>query len=627
MCGLAGYYLWETGKESPPLEEAFCLLAHRGPDARGTWIAPNGRIGLAHTRLSILDLSEAAHQPFHLEHLHLIYNGEIYNYRALAAEGRYPVKTRSDTEVILWGYRSYGENIPQYLRGMFAFALYDETEEKCLLVRDPFGIKPLYVAQRPEGLYFASELKVLRAWLPDLRPEPQAVALYLHSGFIPAPLTPYKGVYKVRPGEMWIATPKGLVKRIYYPRTRLWQKEPFSLSWEAAVEAVEAKLREAVRSHLVSDVPVGLFLSGGTDSSLVAAFAREAEQNIQAFSIGFAEAKYNELPYAEAVSRALDIPLQKAILSVEEVLPLLMEMPKWYDEPFGDYSAVPTYLVSRLAASQVKVVLAGDGGDELFGGYRRYELARKLKPVHWIIPHGVARMASCIPSRRGRRLVRLLGPPRPVFQSHLFSQEQDAFSWSELKALGLQEYQEAEALFSRDRLPADPFLAQAAWEFLYYLPEDLLMKVDRASMQHSLEVRVPLLDREVVELAWRLPVKYKYPDSGQVVQYKPILRAILRKFLPAALVERHKWGFALPLPIWMRRGPLREWMQAMTEGRSLESQWGISPGAVETLWRRYERGEEEISMRLWLLAQLGAFGIQSFRQGICESEGFYSRQA
>ncbi len=627
MCGLAGYYLWEAAREAPPLEKVFQLLAHRGPDARGAWIAPNRRVGLVHTRLSILDLSEAAHQPFHLEHLHLVYNGEIYNYQALAAEGHYPLNTRSDTEVILWGYRSYGENIPQYLRGMFAFALYDETEEKCLLVRDPFGIKPLYVAQRPEGLYFASELKVLRAWLSDLTPEPQAIALYLHLGFIPAPLTPYQGIYKVRPGEMWIATPKGLVKRIYYPRTRLWQEGPLSLSWEAAVEVVETKLRESVRSHLVSDVPVGLFLSGGTDSSLVAAFAREAEQNIQAFSIGFTEAKYNELPYAEAVSQALDIPLQKAILSVEEALPLLMEMPKWYDEPFGDYSAVPTYLVSRLAASQVKVVLAGDGGDELFGGYRRYELARKLHPIHRAVPHRLARLAPYFPSRRGRRLLRLLGAPRPTFQSHLFSQEQDAFSWDEMKALGLQGYSEAEALFKRDRLPTDPFLAQAAWEFLYYLSEDLLMKVDRASMQHSLEVRVPLVDREVVELAWRLPVKYKYPGAGRVVQYKPILRAILRRFLPQALVERHKWGFALPLPIWMRRGPLNEWMRAMTDARVLESQWGISSNLVETLWRRYERGEEEVSMRLWLLAQLGAFGIQSSREGIRQPERFYSRQA
>ena len=627
MCGLAGYYLWEKGGEAPRLEEAFHLLAHRGPDARGAWIAPDGRVGFAHTRLSILDLSEAAHQPFHLEHLHLIYNGEIYNYRALAAEGRYPLKTRSDTEVILWGYRSYGEKVPLYLRGMFAFALYDETEEKCLLVRDPYGIKPLYVAQRPEGLYFASELKVLRSWLADLTPEPQAIALYLHLGFIPAPLTPYKGVYKVRPGEMWVATPRGLVKRVYYPRMQLWQQAPLSLSREAAVEAVEAKLREAVRSHLVSDVPVGLFLSGGTDSSLVAAFAREAEQKIQAFSIGFAEAKYNELPYAEAVSRALDIPLQKAILSVEEALPLLIEMPKWYDEPFGDYSAVPTYLVSRLAASQVKVVLAGDGGDELFGGYRRYELARKLYPIHWAVPHGVAGLAPYFPSRKGRRLLRLLDAPRPVFQSHLFSQEQDAYSWGEVKYMGLAGHYEAEELFRRDRLPADPFLAQAAWEFLYYLPEDLLMKVDRASMQHSLEVRVPLLDREVVELAWRLPVKYKYPGAGQVAQYKPLLRAILRRFLPAPLVERHKWGFALPLPIWMRWGPLHEWMRAMTDGRALESQWGISPGAVEALWRRYEQGEEEISMRLWLLAQLGAFGMQSAREGIRKPERLYSRQA
>jgi len=627
MCGVAGYYLWEVGGEKPDLGSACRLLGHRGPDAQGVWVSPNGRVGLAHTRLSILDLSAAAHQPFHLEHLHLAYNGEVYNFQTLAAEGRYPLRTRSDTEVILWVYREHREEMLRRLRGMFAFALYDEAEEKCLLVRDPFGIKPLYVAQRREGLYFASELKVLRAWLPDLAVEPLAIALYLHLGFIPAPLTPYKGVYKVRPGEVWTVTPWGLVKRLYYSRERLWREEPLPLSWEAAVEAVEEKLRLAVRSHLVSDVPVGLFLSGGTDSSLVAAFARETGQEIQAFAIGFAEAKYNELPYAEGVSQALDIPLQKAVLSLDEALPLLMEMPRWYDEPFGDYSAVPTYLVSRLAASQVKVVLAGDGGDELFGGYRRYEIARKLRVFSRFLPAWVERLAPYIPSRKARRLLRLLGKSEPTFQSHLFSQEQDAFSWEEVEGLGFCGGEEVRGLFERDHLPESSFLAQAAWEFLYYLPEDLLMKVDRASMRHSLEVRVPLLDRDLVELAWRLPAEYKYPARGAVPQYKPILRAILRKFLPERLVERPKWGFALPLRVWMREGPLREWMRAMTEAQLLESRWGIPRGKVEALWRRYDRGEEEVGTRLWLLAQLGAFELESRGERVGEAQGLYSGQA
>ncbi len=304
MCGLAGYYLWETTREAASLQ-ACSATRHRGPDAQGTWIAPyNGRVGLSHTRLSILDLSEAAHQPFHLDSLHLVYNGEIYNFQTLAKENRYPLHTRSDTEVILWAYRQYGEDLPKHLRGMFAFALYDETSEKCLLVRDPSGIKPLYVAQRPEGVYFASELKVLQAWLPDLVPEPLAIVLYLHLGFIPAPLSPYKSVYKVRPGEIWTITPKGLVKRLYYDRTHLWQKEPLTLSWEEAQQAVKETLRQAVRSHLVSDVPVGLFLSGGTDSSCSwPPSPKKRRQDIQAFAIGFAEEKYNELPYAEGAAK------------------------------------------------------------------------------------------------------------------------------------------------------------------------------------------------------------------------------------------------------------------------------------------------------------------------------------
>ena len=625
MCGLAGYYLWETTEERPPLLAACSLLAHRGPDAQGTWIAPNGRVGLSHTRLSILDLSEAAHQPFHLNSLHLVYNGEIYNFLTLAKENRYPLHTRSDTEVILWAYRQYGEDLPRHLRGMFAFALYDEESEKCLLVRDPYGIKPLYVAQRPEGVYFASELKVLQAWLPNLTPDPQVIALYLHLGFIPAPFSPYQGVYKVRPGEMWLLTPKGLIKRLYYDRTHLWQKESLPLPWEEARNAVKEKLRAAVRSHLVSDVPVGLFLSGGTDSSLVAAFAQEAGQAIQAFAIGFAEEKYNELPYAEGVSQALGIPLEKAVLSVEEALPLLMEMPRWYDEPFGDYSAVPTYLVSRLAASRVKVVLAGDGGDELFGGYRRYELARRLQPLYPFVPPGTAHLVPYLPARKARRLLHLLRKPALTFQSHLFSQEQEAFSWGEIEAMGLSHRSQIVWRFQRDHLPKNPFLAQAAWEFLDYLPEDLLMKVDRASMQHSLEVRVPFLDQEVVELAWRLPVSYKYPTDTPIPQYKPLLRAILREFLPPSLVERPKWGFALPLRIWMRQGPLREWMHTMTDSKLLESKWGIPPTLIEKLWRQYDRGQEELGMRLWLLSQLGAFTLESRRSCLRKPQGLYLR--
>lgn len=625
MCGLAGYYLWEATEERPPLPAACSLLAHRGPDAQGTWIAQSGRVGLAHTRLSILDLSEAAHQPFHLNSLHLVYNGEIYNFQTLAKQNHYPLHTRSDTEVILQAYRQYGEDLPKHLRGMFAFALYDEESEKCLLVRDPYGIKPLYVAQRPKGVYFASELKVLQTWLPDLIPEPLAIALYLHLGFIPAPLSPYKDIYKVRPGEMWTLTPKGLIKRLYYDRTRLWQKESLPISREEALRTVKENLRQAVRSHLVSDVPVGLFLSGGTDSSLVAAFAKEAGQGIQAFAIGFAEEKYNELPYAEGVSQALNIPLEKAVLSVKEALPLLMEMPHWYDEPFGDYSAVPTYLVSRLAASRVKVVLAGDGGDELFGGYRRYELARRLQPLYPLAPPGTAHLVPYLPTRRARRLLHLLKKPALTFQSHLFSQEQEAFSWGEVEAMGLSHRKEVEWLFQRDHLPPNAFLAQAAWEFLYYLPEDLLMKVDRASMQHSLEVRVPLLDRDMVELSWQLPGGHKYPTSSAVPQYKPLLRAILREFLPASLVERPKWGFALPLRLWMRQGPLREWMHAMTDSKLLESEWGIPPTLIEKRWRQYDRGQEELGMRLWLLSQLGAFTLESRLSRLRKPQSLYTR--
>ncbi len=625
MCGLAGYYLWE-GLLPPSLEMACELLSHRGPDAANIWKASHGRVGLAHTRLSILDLSEAAHQPFHLEALHLTYNGEVYNFQTLATQHAYPLRTRSDTEVILWAYRTYGEHVATHLHGMFAFALYDEMAERLLLVRDPYGIKPLFAAQRPEGIYFASELKVLAAWLPDLEIEPQAIPLFLHLGFIPAPLTIYKGVYKVRPGEQWLLTPQGLIKQRYYLQERLWQQASFSGTQEALKTQIEATLRAAVRSHLVSDVPVGLLLSGGTDSSLVAALAVQETSDTRAFTIGFTEKGYNELPYAEKVAQVLGLPLEKAILTLEEALPLLLEIGKWYDEPFGDTSAVPTYLVSRLAAAQVKVVLAGDGGDELFGGYRRYELAHWHERWHLPILNSLwARIAPHLPHPKARRALRFLSGQALMPPLHVFSQDQNAFSWTEVKQLWPHIETLMVSAHFRDKLPQTPFLRQAAWEFLHYLPEDLLTKVDRASMQHSLEVRVPLLDRAFVELAWQVPLSYKWPLPGKPPQYKPLLRTLLKKYLPPALVERHKWGFALPLGQWMQRGPLSEWAQAMTAPASLESAWGIDSRRVKVLWQRFRQGQTELATRLWLLAQLGAFHGECLGQCLHQPQRLYTR--
>ncbi len=600
MCGLAGYYVWGSAKR-PDLSLATSLLRHRGPDASHTWQSAAGSVGLAHTRLSIIDLSEAANQPFHLADVHLVYNGEVYNFRELAQAGGYPLRTHSDTEVLAWAYKALGEAALPQLNGMFAFALYDDGRAQVLLARDPFGIKPLYVAQRPEGVYFASELKVLKAWLPDLTLAPAALWWYLHLGFIPSPWTLYEGVYKVQPGEVWTIQPKAVQRRFYYDRLSLWTQVP--ISPREAEDAVEATLAEAIRAHLVSDVPVGLFLSGGTDSSLVAALVRTLGQTLRAFAIGFRESAYNELPYAQAVAQALDLPFTGVILSQAEALPLLIRMGEWYDEPFGDVSAVPTYLVSQIASEQVEVVLAGDGGDELFGGYRRYVMAPWVGRGFMggrVIEH----MADWLPSAKARRALRLLGERADSPVLHLFAQDQNTFSAGELMRL-LPEVQPP-ALPFMDRLPTEAPTRQAAWEFLYYLPDDLLTKVDRASMQHSLEVRVPLLDKRFVELAWRLPWALKRPGKHRPPQYKPLLRRLLAKYVPAPLVTRRKWGFTIPLAQWMEQGDLAEWAAEMGHPDRLAQRWGIPKEGISRLWQRFRKGQRELAARLWLLVQLGA---------------------
>ncbi|MCS7188893.1 MAG: asparagine synthase (glutamine-hydrolyzing) [Bacteroidia bacterium] len=601
MCGIGGYFLWKR-VSPPPLGEALSLLAHRGPDAARIWYSSSGHVGLAHTRLSILDLSEAAHQPFHFDTFHLVYNGEIYNFREIAQKGRFTLRTRSDTEVILHAYKHWGEAALNELEGMFAFALYDEEKNELLLARDPFGIKPLWVATRPEGIYFASELKVLKAWLKDLSIRPEAIPEFLHLGFIPAPHSWYEGIYKVLPGEAWRIHEERFTRWTYYERPLLWQQEELQEPLPEIEARIHTCLRQAVKAHLVSDVPVGLFLSGGTDSSLVAAIAQENGQSLQAFSIGFAEGKFNELPYARAVASHLGIPLVEAILGPTEALELLTRLSEWFDEPFGDISALPTYLVSRLAASQVKVVLAGDGGDELFWGYGRYLWVKRIQYSPPFLTQVGSWTLQRSPMSKARRVGRLLQLPPEARTEHIFSQEQHTFSWREIKEICPSARNPWKTPYP---LPNEKIRAQAAWDFLHYLPDDLLTKVDRASMQHSLEVRVPLLDKRFVELAWRVPQRWKHPQGAFPVQYKPLLRRLLRRYLPAPLVERKKWGFTIPLAQWLR-GPLRDWLRTYADEASLARRYELSPHPLRRLWRAFMDGDDLLATRLWLLAQIGS---------------------
>ncbi len=625
MCGIGGVVEWTGRMIDPALPARFCrALRHRGPDDEGIHLqqAPSGRsaasVALAHTRLSIIDLA-GGRQPMSSPDgaVWIVFNGEIYNYRELRAgleQGGCRFRTQSDTEVILQSYLRSGEACVAVLEGMFAFAIWDGGHQRLLLARDRLGKKPLVYARQGSRCVFASELQAL-AQDAELALEPNWDALhhYLTLSCIPAPQTVFENVWKLPPAHY------AVVEAGRMRLERYWTADPAAkrrVTTRQAVAELRERLTDAVRARLISDVPVGAFLSGGIDSSIVVStMARLSDGPIDTFAIGFDEAPFNELPYARLVAERYGTRHTEFMVRPDAAA-IMPQLLRHYGEPFADSSAIPTYYVSSCARQHVKVVLSGDGGDELFGGYYRHLAMRwadRYARLPRLVRDAVAgpllrRWPAWLDARGGRLSVRR-------FARGLDRSRRDrALSWilafgeTEKRALyhadGPLSASSADTAACFDALwepvaGSDGVDALAWVDLQWYLPSDLLVKMDIASMAHGLEVRAPWLDRRVVELALQLPAHLKV--RGRTLKYLP--RRAWQQDLPPAILRRGKQGFAVPLAAWLR-GSLRDWMQELLLSPSAKSRGLLDPAAVTQLVEEHAAGGIDRSEQLWVLMML-----------------------
>ena len=606
MCGIAGLLSLDGAApvDRAALEAMSATLVHRGPDSDG--LALEGPVGLAARRLAIIDL-DTGEQPVRNEDgsVVVVQNGEIYNYAELRAGLRgHAFASHGDTEVLAHLYEEHGLRFAEHLRGMFAIAVWDAPRRRLVLARDPFGIKPLYYAAENGTLAFASELKALqRRPRASTEVDLDAVGAFLAFNSIPAPLSIYAAARKLPPGHLLIAEGGEVrLERFAHPRPAAAGELRTEDETTLAAEARD-RLRDSVRAHLVADVPVGVLLSGGVDSSLLTALAaQESTERVQTFSIGFKEREFDELDLARQVAARYDTDHHELVVEPDaaELLPRIVAA---FDEPFADSSALPTYLVSKLAAEHVKVVLSGEGGDELFGGYETYAaalLAPRLKPLLGVLDP----IAAALPSGSGRvpfdyklkRFVRAAHLP-PLERHHGFKEIFSADARAELLAPGRESNADPLAPWREawEETEGAPLLARLQHvDRAVYLVDDLLVKTDRMSMAHSLEARVPFLDPVVAELAHALPTRMKVRG----MQKKRLLRAAAEPLVPRAIVRGRKRGFSIPAAAWLR-GPLVPFAREVLSRDTINRQNFFDPAAVTSVLDRHVRGDEDLSRQLW----------------------------
>jgi asparagine synthase (glutamine-hydrolysing) len=632
MCGIAGIIYADRDRPVDPglLKAMGDSIAHRGPDAEGFWTEPG--VGLAHRRLSIIDL-EGGDQPIGNEDgsIQVVFNGEIYNYRELRRdlEARgHRLRTRSDTEVLVHLYEEYGSDLVDRLRGMFTFALWDRKRRELLLARDRLGLKPLYVYRDAEKLAFGSEIKAILA-IPGVSRavDPAALEDYLAYGMVPGARTIFRAIEKLAPAHVLTAGPGALTS----PARRYWRlridpdPKPTAEEWQ---EAIRDKLAEVTRLHLIADVPVGAFLSGGIDSSLVVAHAAGSTQGaLQTFSMGFAEERYSELPFARRVAEQFGTRHTEEIVTPDAV-GLIDELTHYYDEPFADTSAIPTFLVARLASRSVKVVLSGDGGDEAFGGYARYaqdlrEAAVRRRLPGWFRRAALGPLARAWPKadwlprplRAKTALSNLALDAGPAYANTLTLCRQPLrrrLMAADLAA-GLNGHApERIVRESYETAPAaDALAGMIAADTATLLPDDFLVKVDRASMAHGLEARPPLVDHELLELAARIPSRWKV-HRGQT---KWILKQAAKRVLPDSILDRRKQGFEIPIDDWLR-GPLRPMFEAAVLDPGARVADLIDQGIARRIYRSHLAGTGRQGNTLWSLLMLARWADRYLKTGM-----------
>jgi asparagine synthase (glutamine-hydrolysing) len=653
MCGLAGLISFrQSGWDGLDLASTVRRMAdamrHRGPDDGGVWVDSEAGVALGHRRLAIIDLSREGHQPMASASGRFVvtYNGEIYNHRTLRRELEdlgCRFRGHSDTEVLLeaidcWGLEA---TLPK-LVGMFAFALWERQARSLHLVSDRLGKKPLYFGWAGSDFAFASELKAFHQH-PGFAPEVDrdALTLLLRHGCIPSPYAIYKGVSKLPPASR-LALPfgDGSMARAADLRARLrsyWSlvdvarrgaEDPFAHGPEAAVDALDEIIGRATAERMVADVPLGALLSGGVDSTtVVALMQRQSNRPVKTFSIGFHEAGYDEASDAKRVASHLGTDHTELYVTPQQAQEVIPRLPEIYDEPFADRSQVPTFLVAQLARQEVTVALSGDGGDEIFGGYNRHVygpwLWQRIGPLPLPVRRGAAAALTTISpgawdaaaQQAFRVLPRSRRQPMPGYRIHKFAdllgvEGPDAMyrrltsHWEQPETLVIGGREPPTVITDMAGMPlgADFTSIMMQLDAMTYLPDDILTKVDRASMAVSLEVRAPLLDHRVVEFAWRLPSIMKVRGR----QGKWVLRQVLDRYVPRHLTDRPKQGFDVPVDAWLR-GPLRDWAEALLRPEKLAMQGFFRPEPVTTAWRDHLSGARDRGSELWAVLMFQAW--------------------
>ncbi len=645
MCGFCGFLLDEDGRAAPTVTAAggFAAvvgrmnerIAHRGPDGDGLWTDEAAGVALGHRRLAIVELSPLGRQPMDSAdgRFVIVYNGEIYNFQDLRAEleaAGHAFRSHSDTEVLIEACAAWGvERTVRRLVGIFAFALWDRRDRVLSLVRDHLGVKPLYWTRQGGALLFGSQPKALRAhpaFTAGL--DRDALSAYLRFSYIPAPHSIFQGVRKLEPGRILTVRPGREPEETVY-----WDAEaaardglanPLALSDAEATDALEALLSDAVGRQMMADVPLGAFLSGGVDSSaVVALMARRSDRPVRTFTIGFSEGGYNEADAARAVARHLGTDHTELVVEPRHALDTIPNLPDWYDEPFADSSQIPTVLVSQLTRQSVTVALSGDGGDELFAGYNRYlwgdAVWRRMAPLPGAMRRTAAGMIQAVRPAGWDALFGLLPegrrPRQPGDKLHklagvLAAPDADALyrrlvsHWDDPDAVVRGGHEPKGRVWDAglaDRVPGFVERMQLL-DSVTYLPDDILAKVDRASMGVGLEARVPLLDHRVVDFAWRVPLAQKIRGG----QGKWLLRQMLYRHVPKGLIERPKSGFAVPIDAWLR-GPLRDWAEDLLSESALRADGLFDPATIRACWAEHLLGTRNNQHKLWSVLMVQAW--------------------
>lgn len=638
MCGIVGLLRRDYGSN----EWERCLgimsgqLAHRGPDDKGIWYDKKAGVGFGHRRLSVIDLSPNGHQPMVSRSGRYVisYNGEIYNYlsekAALERSGSI-FRGRSDTETLLESVETRGfEEALALTNGMFALALWDRKENVLSLARDRIGEKPLYYGFAGNAFVFASELKAIRAF-PGFNNEinRDVLTLLLRHSCIPAPYSIYQGIYKLLPGTFLRFRPEDLTAArppdpvAYWSLKTVAEKGTSALLTGDETEVilqVESLLKDSVRMRLLSDVPVGVFLSGGIDSSTIAALMQDASTHqIRTFSIGYRESKFNEADHAAAVACHLGTEHTQFHVTPDDAIKIIPLLPHVYDEPFSDPSQIPTFLVSKLARNHVTVCLTGDGGDELFGGYIRHIWGRKIMERTRYLPASARKVISwaltTLSPDRWDAVFHALNPIVPAAfkyempgeRIHKLSEVLSAESgetlyrmltshWKDPGSVVTNSSEPPTVITERNRWANLPDLTSSMffWDMAFYLPDDILVKVDRASMAFNLEVRPPILDHRLIEFAWRIPLSMKLRNR----EGKWILRQVLFKHVPRKLLERPKMGFGVPIDSWLR-GPLRDWAEDLLNESRLRREGFFDADSVRKKWLEHLSGRYNWQYHIW----------------------------